>query len=87
MPRYFFDTADGRAFHDPDGTILADFPAAQLEAVQILCQLLPGHEIGALGEKGFAVKVLDEARRLLMTLQVSVELSEMEPADGEDGRA
>lgn len=74
MPKFFFDTADGRAFHDPDGTNLADFAAAQLEAVQILCQLLPGHEMKALGEDGFVVTVSDAQRQPLMKLSVAIDI-------------
>jgi hypothetical protein len=40
MPRYFFHTADGRAYHDDDGTELAGDEAAQIEAARMMGQLL-----------------------------------------------
>ena len=39
MPRYYFDLKfDGESpSHDEEGTILADIPAAEIEAVRALC--------------------------------------------------
>lgn len=41
MPRIFFHAEAKRRFHDSDGTELPDRQAARLEAMRILCQIIP----------------------------------------------
>lgn len=68
MPRYFFDTQDGRRVRDPVGSILADDQAARREGLSLLGELLrdQGEEFWGTGR--FSVIINDDAGRQVVTL-------------------
>jgi hypothetical protein len=75
MPRYYFDAEDGGQFCDPEGTELADFNAAQLEAYRIVCQLLPLKIAHLASGAAFTVTVSNADRLALMRVDVTSTLS------------
>lgn len=68
MPRYYFDIVDGRNTIDEEGEELADERAAGSMALKILAELLPGHEDAVLDGHRLQVRVLDDERRMRLSL-------------------
>lgn len=70
MPRFYFDTENGQAVPDADGTELTDLRAAKHEAYKVLCQLIPLHQDRLMGGETFTLRLCDEDRLLLLTVEV-----------------
>ncbi len=68
MPRFYFDTEDGRCVRDPDGTELSDVQAARREGLSILGEILryQGEEFWKTAQ--FRVIVSNAARERIVTL-------------------
>ena len=71
MPRYFFHTEDGRAFHDGDGTRLADDAAARIQAARVLAQLLIERPADVWKDDPFQITVTDERGVTLFSLDIT----------------
>ncbi len=70
MTRYFFNTQDGEAVVDVEGVELPDLAAAQINAVQLLGELLREHAVEFWKTRVYSVTVTDESGApviLLMT--------------------
>ena len=70
MPRYFFNTVDGRRYPDEDGTDLPDVAAARARATRMAGELLKEQpeELWDTGE--LRVEVVDEAGANILRLEV-----------------
>ncbi|QTC90279.1 DUF6894 family protein [Brevundimonas goettingensis] len=68
MPRYFFDTQDGRCVRDPEGAELPDAQAAKREGLSILGEILryQGEEFWKTAH--FSVIVTNAAGERIVTL-------------------
>lgn len=72
MARYYFDTLDGIAFEDREGTELPTLDAAFIEALRILCQITPDRADDLRRGGGLEVRVFDPERLLLITAEICV---------------
>ena len=68
MPRYFFNTADGQADTDTEGTELPDTAVARTEAIRYAGALLRDSPDMLWDGRDFRVQVLGEDRRLVCTV-------------------
>lgn len=75
MPRFYFDTADGKPFRDDDGAELADLLAAKTEVYRILTQMIPLHQHRLMEGEAFTVTMSDAERLTLLTVEVVTTLS------------
>ena len=71
VPRYFFHTQDGRAFHDEEGTPLPNDESARIEAARVMGQLLNEHPSGVWRDEEFRLTVTDEVGVVLFVLDVA----------------
>jgi hypothetical protein len=69
VPKYFFNTADGTCLRDFDGDELPDARSAGRMALAVMSEILPSHVEDMLPEGEFSVTVVDEQRRILMTVR------------------
>ena len=70
MPRYYFSLTNGRTFNDTDGLELPDLAAARKEAIGFardLIRMKPERRDWS----SWAVRVTDEAQRLVLDLSFS----------------
>ena len=72
MPRYYFDTVDGRAETDSVGEEFKNVAAAQNFAVSYSGSVLKDRPEIAAAPQGFRVHVLDENRRPLLSVVTTV---------------
>jgi len=68
MPKYFFHVHDGQSFPDQQGTDLANLTAAQLEAVQLMGQMMKDDSQAFWNGEDWRVQVTDEGDMTLFTL-------------------
>jgi len=74
MPKYFFNTVDGRRIPDEDGTVLPDLDAAHRKATLALAELLKERPMEVWADGGLGIEVTDEAGDRVACVQVSVEV-------------
>jgi len=84
MPRYYFDTCDGRRVCDPEGSIHLDDLAARREGLSLLGEILryQGDEFWKTGH--FAVIVKNEAGGEIVALNVTVACAQGETPGAPD---
>ena len=73
MPRYYFDTRDGRCVRDPEGSVHEDDAAARREGLSLLGEILryQGDEFWKTGR--FSVIVKNEAGDEVVALTAMAE--------------
>jgi hypothetical protein len=71
MPRYFFNTVDGRRYPDEDGTDLPDLESAHRKATLVLAELLREQPMEVWESGHLGIEVTDEAGELVARLRVS----------------
>lgn len=71
MPRYFFNTVDGRRYPDEDGTDLPDLESARRKATLVLAELLREQPLEVWRSGHLGIEVTDEASELVARLMVS----------------
>ena len=71
MPRYFFNTDDGHAFSDEEGTELADLTATRLAAIQLTGQILKDEKEAFWRTGEWHLHVSDESGSVLFRLDVA----------------
>jgi hypothetical protein len=71
MPRYFFNTVDGRRFPDEEGADLADLAAARAKATRVLGELLKEQPQDLWDTGRLAIEVTDEGGARVLVLEVS----------------
>jgi hypothetical protein len=72
MPRYFFNTEDGRRYPDEDGSELPNLVAVRLEATRIMAELLKEQPQDFLQTGRLRVEVTDDRDRKVLVLDVAV---------------
>lgn len=82
MPRYYFNSENGRAFPDEEGTELDNLAAVRAEAVAVLGELLREHRHEFWATGAWCLTVVDEHNLTLLTLDVVSTLSPAGSADG-----
>jgi hypothetical protein len=70
MPRYHFNTEDGRFVADRDGVDLVDLEAARIEAVRLLGRVLCDNPDIYWEHEHFAIIVTDDAREPLFAINL-----------------
>lgn len=85
MSRFFFNVHDGRAYPDLQGTELADFDAARLEAIRFAGALLSGQPEAFWRAEPWEMEVCDDYGLLLFKLRFSAEV--MPHADARSDKA
>jgi hypothetical protein len=86
MPRFYFDTEDGRCVRDPEGTELPDVQAARREGLSILGEILryQGEEFWKTAQ--FSVIVTNAARERIVTLTANaIEVATEDASGGNTG--
>ena len=73
MPHYYFDMADGSAFHDESGLDFADDTAARDAAVRALIEYAMDADPVGEGTRTFTVLVSDEHRSAIFSATLSVD--------------
>ena len=68
MPRYFFDTEDGRRVRDPEGTVFPDDHAARREGLSVLGEILRYQGDSFWNTGRFSVIVTEASGRPVVTL-------------------
>ena len=71
MPRYFFNTVDGRRYPDEDGTDLPDLGAVRRKATLVLAELLREQPLEVWESGPMRIEVTDEAGAIVMSLSVA----------------
>ena len=72
MPRYFFNTVDGRRYPDEDGTDLPDLKAVRAEAARVLGELLKEQPQDLLATGRLRLEVTDAAGANVLVLEVAL---------------
>lgn len=72
MPRYYFNTEDGRRYPDEDGSDLPDVSAARQQATRVLAELLKEQPSDFWDTGRLRVEVTDEANRKVLVVDVSL---------------
>ncbi|HEV2531504.1 DUF6894 family protein [Phenylobacterium sp.] len=72
MPRYFFNTVDGRRYPDEDGTDLPDLEAVRRKATRVMAELLKERPSELWDTGHLVVEVADEAGAVVMSVNVSL---------------
>lgn len=70
MPRYFFNTQNGRLFVDEEGTELPDLSAARAAAVRLAGEVLRDEGEAFLCTSAWHLDVADETGSVLFSLDV-----------------
>jgi hypothetical protein len=73
MPRYFFNTVDGRRYPDEDGADLPDEAAVRRKATLVLAELLREQPLEVWNEGRFGIEVTNEAGAVVMSLKVATQ--------------
>lgn len=71
MPRYFFHSDDGHAFHDDEGTLLPDGAAARIEAARVLGQMVNERPAAVWKDDLLRITVTDEHGLILFSLDLT----------------
>jgi len=72
MPRYFFNTVDGRRYPDEDGAELPNLEAVRRKATVTIAELLKEKPAYFLETGRMRVEVTDEAGATVLTLEVAL---------------
>jgi hypothetical protein len=72
MPRYFFNTVDGRRYPDEDGTDLPDLEAVRRKATLTLAELLKERPSVFWDTGRLRLEVADEAGATVLAIEVSL---------------
>jgi hypothetical protein len=72
MPRYFFNTVDGRRYPDEDGTELADMEAVRREAALVIGELLKEQPSELWDTGRLKLEVVDEHGETVLVVEVSL---------------
>jgi hypothetical protein len=73
MPRYFFNTIDGRRIPDDEGTDLPDLSAVRAEATRVMGELLKEQPEDLWAHGRLTLEVTDEGGAGVLVLAVSLE--------------
>jgi len=71
MPRYFFNSENGHAFHDESGTELETDDAARIEATRLFAQLIAEHPAAVWRDQLFRLTVTDGKGLALFVLDLA----------------
>lgn len=72
MPRYFFNTVDGRRHPDEDGTDLPDLEAVRRRATLVIGELLKEQPADLWNTGRLRLEVADEAGEIVLMVEVSL---------------
>jgi len=72
MPRYFFNTVDGRRYPDEEGAELPDMEAVRAKATLIIGELLKEQPAELLDTGRLRLEVVDEAGEMVLVVEVSL---------------
>jgi hypothetical protein len=72
MPRYFFNTVDGRRYPDEDGTDLPDMDAVRRKATLTLAELLKERPSVFWDTGCLRLEVADEAGTIVLIIDVTL---------------
>jgi hypothetical protein len=72
MPRYFFNTVDGRCYPDEDGAVLADLSAVRRKAMLVVGELLKEQPSEFWDTGRLKLEVVDEQGDTVLVIEVSV---------------
>lgn len=72
MPRYFFNTVDGRRYPDEDGMELPDLNAVRSCAARVIGELLKERAADFLDTGRLRLEVTDSAGLVVLVLDVSL---------------
>lgn len=72
MPRYFFNTVDGRRYPDEDGAELPDIDAVHRKATLVAAELLREQPEQLRADRRLRVEVTDEAGQEVLAIDVSL---------------
>jgi hypothetical protein len=72
MPRYFFNTVDGRRYPDEDGTDLPDLEAVRRKATLTLAELLKERPSVFWDTGRLRLEVADAAGTIVLAIEVSL---------------
>jgi len=86
MPRYFFNTVDGRRYPDEDGAELPDLEAVHRKATLVVAELLKEQPAKFWEDRRLRVEVTDEAGAEVIAIEVSLTDGEGRNR-GDQGRA
>ncbi|CAN5305626.1 hypothetical protein BH10PSE1_BH10PSE1_13420 [soil metagenome] len=81
MPRYFFDTKDGRRVHDAEGAIFKDAKAARQEGLTVLGEILRDQGESFWDTGRFSIIVTDETGGPVVTLTATASDAAEESAE------
>jgi hypothetical protein len=73
MPRYFFNTVDGRRFPDEEGADLPDLVAVRAEATRVVGELLKEQPEDLWAHGRLRLEVTDESGGEVLVVKVSIE--------------
>ena len=86
MPRYYFHTADGHRWSDPEGSELPDEQTARVEAVTFAAEVLRGRAEEIWRDGQWRVEVTDDQNALLCTVIVlGIDAPRPYPLSGSSG--
>jgi hypothetical protein len=72
MPKYFFNTVDGRRYTDEDGADLADMDAVRSKAALVIGELLKEQPSQLWDTGRLKLEVADEAGQTVLVVEVSL---------------
>ena len=72
MPRYFFNTVDGRRYPDEEGAQLPDLEAVRRKATLVVAELLKEQPAVFWEDRRLRVEVTDEAGGDVLAIDVSL---------------
>ena len=72
MPRFHFNIYDGKADIDTDGSVLADWQEARVEAVRLAGQILKDDARDVAATREWRIDVMDEGGLVLFCLEVTL---------------
>ena len=72
MPRYFFNTVDGRRYPDPDGIDLPSLEMVRAKATRVIGELLKERPSDFLDTGRLRLEVTDESGAVVLVLDVSL---------------
>ena len=72
MPRYFFNTVDGRRYPDEDGADLPDMNTVRRKATLVIGELLKEQPADLWDTGRLRLEVADEAGEIVLMVEVSL---------------
>lgn len=73
MPRYFFNTVDGRRYPDEDGADLPDLDSVRRKATLVLAELLRERPLEIWGHGHLGIEVTDATGATVLALRVAAD--------------